>query len=47
MFCPPSVCGDAYRQASQLIFVARELRKRIAILEKEIVELEREELDRP
>jgi hypothetical protein len=34
------VCGDAWQQASLLIFVARELRKHVAILEREIAELE-------
>jgi hypothetical protein len=40
MFCPLYVCGDAWRQASLLIFAVRELRKLVAILEREIAELE-------
>jgi hypothetical protein len=34
-------CGDAWRQASPISSVARELRKHVAILEREIAELER------
>jgi hypothetical protein len=32
-------CGDAWQQASLLVFVARELHKQVAILEREIAEL--------
>jgi hypothetical protein len=40
-------CGDTWRQASPISSVARELRKHVVIFEREIVELEREGLDRP
>ena len=33
-------CGDAWQLASLFVFVARDLRKHVAILEREIAELE-------